>query len=110
MSIPEDVLKWSEVIQRKIHEGKARIHHRWQSASSSELVAFARPQMGAMPSPLRPILEPIIAVSSLLALMMLSGIGLASVTVLLAVSALIFAIMTQVFGIEIDIDPAHFGL
>jgi hypothetical protein len=72
---------------------------------SSALSLLIRPNLGPTPAALRRFLEPVVAASALLAVVVLTGIGALGVAAMLTAVALIYLIVTKVFGIELDLVP-----
>lgn len=72
---------------------------------SKALAELLRPQLGAVPSPARRLLEPMVAAAAIAALASLASLGAASLAMLLLTAGLIYAILTVVFGIELDFSP-----
>lgn len=66
------------------------------------MLQLARPNLGPTPQALRRILEPLVATAAALALVTLVGFGVASFTMFLLAGALIYTILTRVFGLELD--------
>lgn len=64
---------------------------------------FVRPDLGGTQLPARPFLEPVIALSAAIALAATAGLGLVSFAGLLIAGWIIYAILTHVFGLELDI-------
>ncbi len=78
----------------------------WQRVTGSRgqtLAHFMRPDLGG--SALGRALEPVVAASAMLALVVLVGVGALSLAGLMAAAVLIYLIITHVFGIELDIQP-----
>ncbi|MBI3179771.1 MAG: hypothetical protein HYZ27_08925 [Deltaproteobacteria bacterium] len=71
-------------------------------SKSQALAHFIRPDLGG--SALSRVMEPVVAASAMLALAVLVGVGALSLAGLLVAAALIYLIVTQVFGIELDIE------
>jgi hypothetical protein len=68
------------------------------------VVELMRPNLGTTPPPLRRVLEPVVAASAALALAALLGLGVVSFTLFLLAGALIYAILTKVFGLELGLE------
>lgn len=64
---------------------------------------FVRPDFGGTQLPARTLLEPVIAVTAALALAATAGLGLVSFAGMLIAGWIIYAILTHVFGLELDI-------
>jgi hypothetical protein len=71
--------------------------------NSKAIGELLRPNLGPTPAPLRRILEPVVALTALGTLLWLASVGAASFAVLAAVAGLIYAILTYVFGLELDL-------
>ena len=71
---------------------------------NSLMLELMRPNLGPTPLPLRRVLEPVVAACAVVALVTLLGLGAASFTLFLLASALMYAILTQVFGIELGLN------
>lgn len=87
----------------EIKRGAERIWSDVKGEPSTAMAHFLRPNLGATPPVARRVLEPIVAASALLALVVLIGMGTLSLTAFFVAAALMYVIVTFVFGIEIDI-------
>jgi len=76
---------------------------RSQATDSKALSLLLRPNLGPTPQPLRRLLEPVVAAAALSALVSLATVGAVSFAVLVAVAGVIYAILTYVFGLELDL-------
>lgn len=74
-----------------------------QATDSKALAHFLRPSLGPTPRPLARVLEPVVAVAAALVLVSLVGIGAFSFATLVLVAGLVYAILTYVFGLELDV-------
>ena len=91
--------------------GRARdvsrqVLERFTGVSESDqraLSQFVRPDFGGTSLPARPLLEPVIAVAAVLLLAGSAGLGLVSFAGMLLAGWIIYAILTHVFGLELDI-------
>jgi hypothetical protein len=83
----------------------ALLHRLRGAAGDSALSTFIRPNLGDTPAPLRRVLEPIVAASALLAMVVLAGFGALGFGAMLIAAGLIYLIITQVFGIQLDLVP-----
>ncbi len=54
------------------------------------------------------MLTALITAAGLISVTLLAGVGLATLTILLLALGLILLILTRVFGVEFDMDPAEF--
>ncbi len=54
------------------------------------------------------MLTALITAAGLISVTLLAGVGLVSLTILLLALGLILLILTRVFGVEFDMDPAEF--
>lgn len=72
-------------------------------ADQVALSQFVRPEFGGPKLPARTILEPVIAVGAVVALAASLGVGLISFVGMLVAGWIIYTILTQVFGLELDI-------
>ncbi|MEO0592072.1 MAG: hypothetical protein AAFZ38_00710 [Myxococcota bacterium] len=83
-----------------------QIVNRFTGISRSDQVAlsqFVRPEFGGTKLPARTILEPMIAVGAVMALAASLGVGLISFVGMLIAGWIIYTILTQVFGLELDV-------
>lgn len=76
---------------------------RAQTGGSQALTQFWRPNLGPTPLPLERFLEPAVAAVALMALASLLTIGVVSLTVLVLVLGAVYAILTYVFGLELEL-------
>jgi hypothetical protein len=76
---------------------------RSQATDTKALSEILRPNLGPTPKPLRRLLEPVVAVAALSALVSLATVGAVSFALLVAVAGVIYAILTYVFGLELDL-------
>ena len=67
------------------------------------LSQFVRPDFGGASLPARTVLEPVVALSALVGLAASLGLGLVSFVGMLLAGWIIYAILTYVFGLELDI-------
>ena len=72
------------------------------------MLELMRPQLGPLPPTLRRLFEPCVAVCAVLALVSLLAVGFASFTVFIFAGALMVVILTQVFGIELQLKNPSF--
>lgn len=78
---------------------------------SGTMLELMRPTVGAhAPVNVRRFVEPLVAVSALLALLTLGALGIISFALFLLAGALIYAILTKVFGIELGIEMPNTNL
>lgn len=93
---------------KRLRDELRRLSHRVLGPQHAEgttlMLELMRPNLGPTPLPLRRVLEPVVAACALVALVTLLGLGVASFTLFLLASALIYAILTQVFGIELGLN------
>jgi hypothetical protein len=88
----------------RLRDEAARLRQRLRDTSGSQaLSTFLRPNMGPTPAPLRRVLEPVVAVAALSLLATLLAAGALSFATLVLVAALVYAILTQVFGLELGL-------
>ena len=76
---------------------------RGSADASGHWLQLLRPELRAAPVGLRPWLEPIVALAGLVALLGLVGAGGLSLMLTLGTLALALMILTQVFGIQLDL-------
>jgi len=89
----------------RVRDEAARVRRTARPRDGSEaLAAFIRPNLGPTPQPLRRVLEPIIAAAAALALAVLLSFGMFSFAGFFLAATLIYAIITYVFGIELDLN------
>lgn len=86
-----------------------RIKDQVTGNQQSTMVHLMRPQLGDVPPSWRPVIEPLVAVGAGAVLMCLMGIGLMSLTVFVVVGALIYAILTYIFGIDLAVQVPAAG-
>ena len=70
------------------------------------LSTFIRPDpsvLGPTPEPLRRLLEPVIAAWAILTMGALLGVGAVGFSLMFAAAALLYLILTRVFGLELDV-------
>ncbi len=63
-----------------------------------------RPNLHTTPAPAKRILEPIIASAGLITLIFLAALALGNFAMLMICSGLAYLLLTEVFGIEIDLN------
>ena len=98
-------------------DGTARVLGResqrlWDELSGQKslaLTTFLRPNLGATPAPLRRALEPVVAACAMLALAVLIGIGASAGLLFLLAGALVYLIITKVFGIALTLGEPPTG-
>ncbi len=73
---------------------------------ATALSALVRPDLGNTPAPVRRFLEPLVAASALVVLIVLLGLGMFGFATLFLAVSLMYLIITRVFGIELGIDLA----
>jgi hypothetical protein len=79
--------------------------------SPDTMLALIRPSLGASTPPnIRRWVEPLVATSAVLALMSLGALGIISFALFLLAGALIYAILTKVFGLELGIEMPNSNL
>ena len=71
--------------------------------NSGAWLQLLRPELAAAPPALRPWLEPLVAAAGLLALVTLLGAASMGLVMLLGAAALALLILTQLFGIELEL-------
>lgn len=81
-----------------------------QGPANSTMLELFRPNIGGTPPHLRRFVEPLVAASAVLALMTLGALGIISFALFLLAGALIYAILTKVFGIELGIELPNTNL
>ncbi len=74
-----------------------------QATDTRALTELLRPNLGPTPRPLRRLLEPVVAMAALSLLLSLATVGAVSFATLVLVAGLIYAILTYVFGLELDL-------
>lgn len=90
----------------RAREASRQMLNRFTGFSEPEqraLSQFVRPDFGGKSLPARPLLEPLVAVSAVMVLAMSLGLGLLSFAGMLIAGWIIYAILTHVFGLELDI-------
>lgn len=89
----------------RLRDEAARVRRTARPRSGNEtLTAFIRPNLGPTPEPLRRVLEPVVAAAAALALAVLLAFGMFSFVGFFFAATLIYAIITYVFGIELDLN------
>ena len=89
----------------RLRDEAARLRRTARPRDGNEaLTAFIRPNLGRTPEPLRRILEPVVAAAAALALAVLLSFGMFSFAGFFVAATLIYAIITYVFGIELDLN------
>jgi hypothetical protein len=74
-----------------------------QTSDTKALTELLRPNLGPTPRALRRVLEPVVALAALSVLVSLLGVGAVSFATLAVAAALMYAILTYVFGLELDL-------
>ncbi len=104
-------MSWADLAEQlrdlgaRVRDEAARVSARsGYDTESGALSAFIRPNLGPTPRPLRRVLEPVVAASAVLALVVLLGFGMFSFAGFFIASSLIYLIITQIFGIELDLN------
>ncbi|MBI5507493.1 MAG: hypothetical protein HY903_01950 [Deltaproteobacteria bacterium] len=93
---------WNELKARVADESR-RVASRIGGDQKLALSQLLRPNLPPYVEPLRRVAEPIVAAAALLALVVLGGLGALSVLGLMLALLLIYGIITQVFGIELEL-------
>ena len=70
---------------------------------STALSQFLRPNLPPTPTPVRRLAEPVVAACALLALIALGLLGAISLLGLLLAAVATYAIITKIFGIELEL-------
>jgi hypothetical protein len=70
---------------------------------SVALSQFLRPNLPPAPTPIRRLAEPVVAACAILSVVVLGLLGAASLLGLMLAAVLIYAIITKVFGIELEL-------
>jgi hypothetical protein len=91
-------------VANELREHARRLVGDPDATRSRALTELWRPELPPAPAPLRRLLEPAIATAALTAIGALAGVGLVALVVMLAAGALIYLIITYVFGIELGLD------
>ena len=86
------------------------MQERWREVRGSPALALLRPDLPGEPSLSRRLAEPIVLVASLIALATLLALGMSGAALLVLASALAYVIITQVFGLRLELDPSKMGL
>jgi len=97
-------MNWIDSIKEAATAGR-RIWSSEPEHQTRALAQFIRPNLGPTPTPLRQVLEPVVGACAALAIAVLIGVGITSLSAFLLAAALIYAIMTYVFGIQLDLAP-----
>lgn len=88
---------------REARQTAERVWNDVRGEPSTAMAHFLRPNLGPTPPAMRRVLEPIVAASAMLALFVLGGFGSACLAGMVVAGALIYAIVTYVFGIEVNL-------
>ncbi len=103
--------KWSSMAKQLANETRRRLERiqdrvAGDGTKTTALAELIRPELRETPANFRWILEPAVAVLAMAAILLLVGIaGLGSIALIFSAAA-IYAIITFVFGIRLDVN-AH---
>ncbi len=87
----------------ELKRGAERLRRGVNTDDRALVQALWRPELGALPPRLRPLLEPVVAGLGLGTLVLLAGTGTLALLVLGVVALLFYLIVTYVFGIQLDL-------
>ncbi len=100
MKLPETI----ELYWNSLQTQWSRVKHKLDPNHPNTMLELFRPNLRNTPTPAKRFLEPMIASISIIALFLLSALAVGNFTMLLACSGLAYALLTEVFGIEIDLN------
>ncbi len=101
MKIPEPFAATYERLKAEASRRGASLKD--QTTDTRALAELLRPNLGATPRPRRRLLEPVVAIAAVSVLVSLASVGALSFATLVLVAGLIYAILTYVFGLELDL-------
>ena len=101
MSIRKIILPILESAQASLNEFRVLL----KSPSTVTAIEIFRPELKNTPPRVRNILEPMVAATSLATLVFLAIISTGSFVTLLICSGAIYILLTQIFGLELELDP-----
>jgi hypothetical protein len=78
--------------------------------SKSLMVSLMTPELPGTPAAMRSILQPIVAALAVTAMGAIAGVGAMSFTVFLIAGALLYAILTYIFGIDLAMQMPDLGI
>jgi hypothetical protein len=99
MKLPESLRSVMGELRRRAHILKDQ----WNQGRRATVLQLVRPQLGDTPPLLRPVLEPLVAFSAATVLAGLVAAGALSLAAFVLAGAMIYAILTYVFGIDVDL-------
>ena len=101
MKLPKSIAPFLETVRA------SWAHRRRQFGSSSPktVVELFRPPLQNQQGPLKPIIESTIAIAGLAALLVCGALAFGSMTMLLVCSGIAYTLLTQVFGLELELTP-----
>ena len=96
----------SQILERFRTEAE-RLKSLWDgqagNAPRALVTQLIRPDLGPMPPTLRRFVEPVVALVAAATLVALLGMGTVCFTLFVLAGALMYAILTRVFGLELDV-------
>ena len=90
-------------VREAYREAKSYLRQSRTREKVRTLSTFVRPELGSVKEPWRRVLEPIVAASAAGALLALASIGFGAFVIFLISGALVYGILTFVFGIRLDV-------
>ena len=90
---------WRKV-QRRLRSG---------TPTASTMIALLRPDLSTTPPPLRRLLEPLVAIAAAGVVATLAGMAALSFAAFMLACALMYAVLTQIFGLELSVQLPHPG-
>ncbi len=92
-----------DTVDRLRAEGERLRDRLGRGGETQALSQLLRPDLGKTPAPLRRVLEPVVAATALVVLASLLGMGAFGFATLALAAALIYLILTKVFGLELSL-------
>ena len=100
MKLPESFSQYWESLQAQWNKAQAKLNPR----KPNTMMELFRPNLKGTPQSAKRFLEPIIASAGLIVLLFLAALAVGNFAMLIACSGLAYALLTEVFGIEIDLN------
>ena len=100
MKLPDNFQLYWEAFQSQWSKVRGHLNPK----EPNTMMELFRPNLRATPAPAKRILEPLIASARLITLLFLAALALGNFAMLMVCSGLAYALLTEVFGIEIDLN------
>lgn len=100
MKLPDPLQLYWESIQNQW----SKIRGQLPPEKNNTMLELFRPALGNTPAPAKRIMEPIIAGAGIIALLFLAAVVIGNFSMILVCSGLAYALLSEVFGIEIDLN------